>query len=496
MSPKLFPPSLPCLFIHFLACVSASEMPRLSISGRPNWKNLKAKSNSPALNDLKEVYYTQTLDHFNYRPDSYKTFKQRYFINTKYWGGANSSSPIFAYLGAEQPITNDLVVAGFLNDNAPDFKALIVFIEHRYYGESVPFGSLDNAFHSTNTLGYFTSTQALADYAEVLMSLKKNLSAESCPIIVMGGSYGGMLASWFRLKYPHIAMGALASSAPILYFEDIVPQDIYYVIATNDYKEASMNCYKTIRKSWSVINKIASQANGLSLLSKIFKTCKPINDSSELRDYLDGMYTQAAQYDAPPNYPVNRICDGIDKASKATADTLSRIAAGVVAFNGNKKCYDLQAGNIVTYDRLGWFWQTCTDLAISMGRNHENTMFSVAPYSLENYTKACQQTFDATLKARPHWIVNEFGGRNIKRVLKKFGSNIIFSNGLRDPYSGGGVLRNISNTLVAIHAAEGSHCLDILGSSKDDPIWLTKMRASIVKILKDWIAEYYKMLRS
>ncbi|KAF5175093.1 Serine carboxypeptidase s28 family protein, partial [Thalictrum thalictroides] len=102
-------------------------MPRLSVS--PNWKNIKAISNSLALTDFKEAYYTQTVDHFNYRPDSYKTFKQRYFINTKYWGGAKSNSPIFAYLGAEQPITNDLGISGYPIDNAPDFKALTIFIE-------------------------------------------------------------------------------------------------------------------------------------------------------------------------------------------------------------------------------------------------------------------------------------------------------------------------------------------------------------------------------
>ena len=45
-----------------------------------------------------------------------------------------------------------------------------------------------------------------------------------------------VLASWFRLKYPHIALGALASSAPILYFDDITPQNGYYSIVTKDFK--------------------------------------------------------------------------------------------------------------------------------------------------------------------------------------------------------------------------------------------------------------------
>lgn len=47
---------------------------------------------------------------------------------------------------------------------------------------------------------------------------------------------GIVLAAWMRLKYPHIAIGALASSAPILQFEDIVPPETFYNIVSSDFK--------------------------------------------------------------------------------------------------------------------------------------------------------------------------------------------------------------------------------------------------------------------
>lgn len=45
-----------------------------------------------------------------------------------------------------------------------------------------------------------------------------------------------VLAAWFRLKYPHIALGALASSAPILQFDDITPWSSFYDAVSQDYK--------------------------------------------------------------------------------------------------------------------------------------------------------------------------------------------------------------------------------------------------------------------
>ncbi|KAL5671374.1 hypothetical protein ACJX0J_015680, partial [Zea mays] len=80
---------------------------------------------------------------------------------------------------------------------------------HRYYGESMPFGSKAKAYSDSKSPTYLMAKQALADFVVLLTDLKRNLSAEGSPVVLFGGSYGGMLAAWMRLKYPHIAIGVL-----------------------------------------------------------------------------------------------------------------------------------------------------------------------------------------------------------------------------------------------------------------------------------------------
>ena len=42
----------------------------------------------------------------------------------------------------------------------------------------------------------------MLDYVQLVKSIKEDYSLEDRAVIAIGGSYGGMLAAWMRMKYP------------------------------------------------------------------------------------------------------------------------------------------------------------------------------------------------------------------------------------------------------------------------------------------------------
>jgi lysosomal Pro-X carboxypeptidase len=448
----------------------------------------------------KQKYFTQILDHFNFNPQSYQTFQQRYLINDTFWGGAHKNAPIFVYMGNEGDVEWFTQNTGFMFETAPHFKALLIFIEHRFYGKSIPFGgNKDVAYSNSSTHGYLSSTQALADYATLIIDLKKNLSATDSPVVVFGGSYGGMLAAWFRLKYPHITIGALASSSPILHFENITSPYIFNSIITKNFRSESENCYKVIKGSWQQIEDKANQPGGLETLRKSFRICKNYISASSLESWLYTAYTYTAMTDYPtpsnflsplPAYPVKQMCKAIDNPTTGN-DTFAKlygVANIYYNYSGSATCFDLNDDSD-PHGLGGWSWQACTEMIMPTGGNNKESIFPASQWSYDDRVTYCKLNFD--VEPRRNWITTEFGGHDIYRVLKRFGSNIIFFNGLRDPWSGGGVLKNISNSLVAIVAKEGAHHVDLRFSTKEDPEWLKNVRKQEVNIIAKWISQYY-----
>ncbi|AQL00189.1 Putative serine peptidase S28 family protein [Zea mays] len=448
-------------------------------------------------------YFRQRLDHFSFpgvgdedEDEAAAFFQQRYLVG-RGGGWAGPGGPIFFYCGNEGDIAWFAANSGLVWEAAPRFAALVVFAEHRYYGESMPFGSKAKAYSDSKSLAYLTAEQALADFAVLLTDLKRNLSAEGSPVVLFGGSYGGMLAAWMRLKYPHIAIGALASSAPILQFEDIVPSTIFYDLVSDDFRRESLSCFLTIKDSWKELDDQANEQDGLLKLSKTFHLCQTLKTSGDLSDWLSSAYSYLAMVDYPlpseflmplPANPIKEVCRNIDSQPKGTG-TLERIYAGVnVYYNytGTVDCFDL---NDDPHGMGGWDWQACTEMVMPMSYSEQRSMYPPYKFDYASYAEDCIKSYG--VRPRPKWITTEFGGHNITKVLENFGSNIIFFNGLLDPWSGGGVLKNISESVVAIVAPLGAHHIDLRPATPDDPDWLVALRESELEIISGWLWDYY-----
>lgn len=175
----------------------------------------------------------------------------RYLTNDTF-SRNNGQSPIFFYTGNEGNIELFAQNVGFVWEAAEEFGASVVFAEHRYYGKSLPFGN--KSFEAPEYSGYLTSEQALADYA--LLLVEKLNPNQQRPVIVFGGSYGGMLSAWFRMKYPHLALGAIAASAPILQFTTDCSR--FNTIVSNVFTVGQGNCSRNIRQAFDVLKYVTT----------------------------------------------------------------------------------------------------------------------------------------------------------------------------------------------------------------------------------------------
>ncbi|XP_034024350.1 lysosomal Pro-X carboxypeptidase [Thalassophryne amazonica] len=441
-------------------------------------------------------YFEQKIDHFGFLVDG--TFKQRYLVADKHWH--QQGGPILFYTGNEGDITWFCNNTGFMWEIAEELGAMLVFAEHRYYGESLPFGQ--ESYSDTKHLNYLTSEQALADFAVLIVNLKSTVpGAQQSPVIAVGGSYGGMLAAWFRMKYPNIVVGALASSAPIWQFPDMVKCGDFFKIVTQDFSRSGRYCDANIRRSWKAIDNISSSVAGLQWLTEQFSLCTPLkgkNAVGKFKNWLQETWVNLAMVDYPyeasflqplPQWPIKVVCKylGFDSTVSDYQLLLGVSQAAKVYYNytGTTSCLNISQTATGSLGFIGWAFQACTEMVMPVCTDGIQDMFEPEKWDFQAFSDECHAAFG--VRPRADWARTVYGGKDITSH-----SNIIFSNGGLDPWSAGGVTSNITSSLVYIMIPEGAHHLDLRYSNDYDPPSVRAARALEVKHFKEWIIEAKK----
>ncbi|CAK4620407.1 unnamed protein product [Aphanomyces euteiches] len=447
------------------------------------------------------LWFDQRVDHFT---TLNTTYKQRYYVYDKFWSrksnGHEKDGPIFFYVGNEGDVTLYVNHTGLMWENAQEFGALIVFAEHRYYGRSMPFGD-----KYKDHLQYLTHEQALADYAFLLRSLQKQYGVD-VPVIAFGGSYGGMLATWLRIKYPTTILGAIAASAPIFnnpfgYGDQFKGPDYWKAVTFDASTEAGADaqCIPNVRATWPLMFEKSSTPQGLSELSSIFKTCRPLKNLQDVESLAltlmmawDTMAMGNFPYPSSyltegkanmPAFPVRVACSRIASAPDNNTGLLTAMKNATDIYNNATQsvvCTEVEQD----YDGI-WDYMWCSQL---LGQesyydsNGESDMFWSRNLTIEKISADCQAKWGVSPDT--DLIRTEYGS---PQSLLASTSNIVFSNGGFDPWSSGGVLSTSNPTITLVDIPEGAHHLDLMFSDPLDPSSVTHARRVEVQKMHEWL---------
>ncbi|NIG60154.1 thymus-specific serine protease [Pontoporia blainvillei] len=281
----------------------------------------------------KEGWLEQQLDPFN--ASDRRSFLQRYWVNDQHW--TSQDGPVFLHLGGEGSLGPGSVMRGHPATLAPVWGALVIGLEHRFYGLSIPAEGLDVA-----QLRFLSSRHALADVVSARVALSRLFNVSfSSPWLCFGGSYAGSLAAWARLKCRAAASAAFAEVERRL--------------------RAGSSAQAALRTELGACGSLGRAA-----------------DQAELLGALQALVGGAVQYDGQAGAPlsVRQLCGLLlgdrDNCSSPAPYRGLRRAVQVVTHSLGQKCLSFSRAETVAQLKVTetqvagvgdrqWLYQTCTE---------------------------------------------------------------------------------------------------------------------------------------
>ncbi len=425
---------------------------------------------------------------------------QRYWLNKRFWAGENA--PIFVFIGGEgAEACGRLGPRMSIYQMAQAHSGLMVDVEHRFYGQSLP-----TEDSSTKNLAYLSSDQALADLANIITHIKKELNSPFSRVITIGGSYPGNLAAWFRLKYPSITHGSIASSAPVTAkvnfkeYMDVVGESIRYF--------SGSGCYDALKQGADAVAAlVAKGASGMKTIEHDFNTCTPIADQWDLGIFYSnvmGNLQGTVQYnnERAGAWNVTNVCEVMNPTTPDGTTPYQRLAklTSIFAEQNGEKCQDVSYKASIAYlsetkpdptnAARGWVYQTCNEFGYYQTADSPNQPFYAFKdaLGLDFSRKMCYDAYDGWSADPDVEFTNEkYGGVHIDA------SRIVFSSGTIDPWHALGVT-NYTHTLpqypseLPVYILGTAHCNDLYASNpQSDPPSLVEAREIEAQEVNKWL---------
>eukprot|EP00536_Pseudo-nitzschia_multiseries_P000725 jgi/Psemu1/321756/estExt_fgenesh1_pg.C_90017 len=311
--------------------------------------------------DVKELYITQQLDHFDGTNEA--TYQQRYFVTYRYNGEVELRLPIISLLcvGGEGPgfdksvlidsvhCSGDMLELANRIAQTKTHRVHLYALEHRYYGKSYPkFASPETGGNETSpltveNLRFLSSRQALEDLAHFVHTVNQETSTDDEETteniwVTFGGSYPGLVSMYARYKYPHLIFASVSSSAPLQLEVDFPGYKAkqgwglkYNKVGGSD------ECHRIVKsgheQAVAVLQLPGNKTNGTDpgtvTLAKKFGVCKPDSALSKRRNQEvllgDGLISIMSQGN-DPSCTGGELCN-IDKLCRFMINEMDEMRA-------------------------------------------------------------------------------------------------------------------------------------------------------------------------
>uniref|UniRef100_A0A7R9WFY5 Prolylcarboxypeptidase n=1 Tax=Pseudictyota dubia TaxID=2749911 RepID=A0A7R9WFY5_9STRA len=472
----------------------------------------------------------QRVDHFNNKDQ--RTWSNRYYKSTKYFGGAGS--PIFIVVGGESGLNHGMLYPFVTDILAKKFQAAVLQIEHRFYG---PYWPLANPTNS-ELVDLLTPHQALTDMVQLTRHVRdsaftacsaEKTSKDYCPVVSIGASYAGFLSALFRFAYPDFVDIAYASGAPLLMYGQARPNTVYYDIVTAAADRALPGCSDHVRMTLEEVYESIDSCQSLQEAASSVGICPEGLPSLEIQDKEDLKYainTQLAyafsnyNMDAypPGNTTLYEACKIFEDPTLNTLKTIETFFQAKMenealeergcdlawikcddsiqaTINKKAKCFDIseddddEPSEDGSNDEFMWNFQTCTNGPIFLAGYSNASLLVPMKATYQDLRVDCQEEFGEHIEPHPWELVQKWN------FVDGIGnqSYILFTNGMQDMWMGGSITWNISDTVLALNFENGAHHSDLShqGPTDRDTPDLKEGFGQIEKILGGWLEDVH-----
>jgi len=432
-------------------------------------------------------FFSQKLDHFSVRDQ--QKFSQRFAIYTDFASQPLESATVLYYFCGEWTCTESdalwKVPSGIVS-HAKELGAVLVILEHRYYGKSRPFNDL-----LPEHMKYLSYEQALEDFADFERYARQTYGLNG-PWISIGGSYPGALSAYFRQQHPELVVGALSSSGVVRTVDSF--EDYDRMVAEG----LGTQCLKAVQDGTSQIEQSLTDPKTLSKIAELFNEPQ-ITDGRDLLAVVANTADGAVQYGLQEKFCEDVLStDPLDGLAKASLDKAVNPGRFDRSMNGSmddstpasSDSGDPGDSEDAPTDEDSWQYQMCTQFGGFIVPYHDSSKrVQSALLDLDYETSPCKDLFGISTPPPTDKINRKF----YKPLLDSATSHILFVNGSMDPYSVLSIAtRNGNDTNPNIETAlidGGSHCIDFstfLSNPDTLGALVTAFQSHFVSVAKEW----------